>query len=159
MEDFEAVYGEYREMVYRFLLRLCANRNLAEELTQETFYRAMRQWARFRGACSVSTYLCAIAKRLYIDTLRRAKLPLALEPPPAQDVADTLIESDRHMTAQRVLHALGEPYREVFTLRTFCDLSHAQIGELFGKSESWARVTYFRARQMLAQSIKEAEKE
>ena len=75
------------------------------------------------------------------------------------DIAEALVASDRQMAAQKLLHRLPEPYREVFTLRTFCDLSHAQIGELFEKSDAWARVTYFRARQMLQEAMKEVDGE
>ncbi len=162
MKEFDAVYGEYRELVRRFLLRLCCDDMLADELTQETFYRAMRAWGRFRGESSPATWLCAIARNLYRDTLklpREAPLDEALETVRAPDVAEALVASDRMMKAQRLLHRLPEPYREVFTLCTFCELSHAQIGELFEKTESWARVTYFRARQMLQKAIREAEKD
>lgn len=161
MKDFGAVYGEYWDMVYGFLYRMCRNESLAEELTQETFYQAMRSWERFRGDSSVSTWLCAIAKRLYYASLRKAPdLPIEEVPKDAApDIAESLLEGDRQMTALRMLHQLPEPYREIFTLRTFCDLSHGQIGELFGKSDNWARVTYYRARQMLIQAIKEADQE
>ena len=136
MADFEQTYREYEQMIHRFLLRLCGNANLAEELTQETFYQAFKHWGSFRGQSSVSTWLCTIAKRqLYIS--------------------DALADSDRMMAAHRLVHRLPEPMREVFTLRTFGDLSHQQIGSLFGKSDSWARVTYYRARQMLQQMAKE----
>ena len=135
---------------------------LADELTQETFYRAMCAWGRFRGGSSPATWLCTIARNLYRDTLklpREAPLDEALETARAPDVAEELVASDRMMTAQHMLHRLPEPYREVFTLRTFCELSHAQIGELFEKTESWTCVTYFRARQMLQKAIREAEKD
>lgn len=155
----EEVYSEYRSMIERYLFRLCRNRALAEELTQETFYQALRSWHRFEGKSSISTWLCGIAKRLYYTTLRK--------PPPAEaltgneaahsDFVEQLLRHDQAMTAHHLLHALKEPYREVFMLRTFCDMNHAQIGELFNKSESWARVTYYRARQMLAEQMKESE--
>lgn len=161
MDDFGAVYNEYHEMVYRFIYRLCGNRSLSEELTQETFYQAMRSWNRYHGGSSVSTWLCAIAKRIYYASLRKPpNLPLDETAVfTAPDIAEELLSSDRQMTALRVLHQLPEPYREVFTLRTFCDLNHKQIGALFGKSDSWSRVTYYRARQMLQQAMKEAEQE
>lgn len=159
MEDFHAVYAAYHELVYRFVFRLCGSEGLSEELTQETFYQAMRGWARFRGDSSVPTWLCAIAKRVYYSSLRApAAVPVSESiPSAARDIADALLDSDRQMIAQRLLHRLQEPYREVFTLRTFCDLNHKQIGTLFDKSESWSRVTYYRARQMLRQAMKEAE--
>lgn len=160
MRDFSAVYGEYREMIYRFIYRLCRNEELADELTQETFYQAMKSWANYRGDSSVSTWLCAIAKRLYYASLRKPQaLELTENAAHTPDIAEALLSSDRQMAAQRVLHRLPEPYREVFTLRTFCDLSHAQIAQLFEKSESWARVTYHRARQMLQEAMREVDTE
>lgn len=157
MDDFEAAYREHQQMVERFLLRLCGNQYLAEELTQETFVQALRHWDDFRGQGSRSTWLCTIAKRLLYSTIRRKEtLPLEeADAIPAQDVTDALVESDRMMAAYRLVHRLPEPLREVFTLRTFGDLSHGQIGSLFGKSDSWARVTYYRARQQLSQMVKE----
>lgn len=161
MKDFGDVYGEYWDLVYGFLFRLCQNEHFAEELAQETFFRAMRAWDSFRGDSSVSTWLCAIAKRLYYSSLRKTpvlpidELPMGETP----DIAEHLLDGDRQMIVQRILHQLPEPYREVFTLRTLCDLSHRQIGELFGKSDNWARVTYYRARLLLVQAMKEADQE
>lgn len=157
MDEFGEIYQQYGGMIFGFLMRLCGNRDLADELTQETFYQALRGWKRYRGDAGVSTWLCGIAKRLYWTSLRKNEPPpkdCAAEPC-VPDFAEQLVTADRAMTAQRLLHDLAEPYREVFTLRTFCDLSHAQIGQLFLKSESWARVTYYRARHMLAEGMKE----
>ncbi len=159
MAGFEDTYREYQQMIHAFLLRLCGNEHLAEELTQETFYQALKHWGEFRGQASVSTWLCTIAKRQLYNTVRRKEL-LPLEEAvhaSGEDVTDALVRSDRMMAAHRLIHRLPEPMREVFTLRTFGDLSHAQIGSLFGKSESWARVTYYRARQQLQQMAKEAQ--
>ena len=161
VKDFGNVYGEYWDLVYGFLFRLCQNEHFAEELAQETFFQAMRAWESFRGDSSVSTWLCAIAKRLYYSSLRKTpvlpidELPMGATP----DIAEQLLDGDRQMIVQRILHQLPEPYREVFTLRTLCDLSHGQIGELFGKSDNWARVTYYRARILLVQAMKEADQE
>jgi len=155
----EEVYRQYRDMIYRYLYRLCRSETLAEELTQETFYQALKSWHKFKENSSISTYLCAIAKRLYWSVLRKKDFPVAEEKQEAaqSDFVELLIRHDRAMAAHHLLHALKEPYREVFTLRTFCDMSHAEIGELFHKSESWARVTYYRARQMLQEALKEEE--
>ncbi|MBQ2954061.1 MAG: sigma-70 family RNA polymerase sigma factor [Clostridia bacterium] len=157
MDDFESAYREHQQMVYRFLLRLCRNPHLAEELTQETFTQSLQHWDDFRGQGSRSTWLCTIAKRqLYSAVRRKEALPLdEAEALPAEDVTDALVQSDRVMAAHRLVHRLPEPMREIFTLRTFGDLSHGQIGSLFGKSDSWARVNYYRARQLLSQMIKE----
>ena len=159
VKTFDGVYEQYREMIYKFCLRLCGNEVLADELTQETFYKALKRIDRFRGESSLSTWLCGIAKHEYCTAMRReAPLPLdELETQSDDGFAEKLIDSDEAMTAQRMLHELPEPYREVFTLRTFAQLSHAQIAELFGKSESWARVTYYRARQMLIEKLNQKE--
>ena len=157
MADFEETYQAYQQMIHAFLLRLCGNAHLAEELTQETFYQAFRHWNDFRGQASISTWLCTIAKRQLFNVVRKKEL-LPLEEAAhktGMDISDALADSDRMMAAHRLVHRLPEPMREVFTLRTFGDLSHGQIGSLFGKSDSWARVTYYRARQMLQQMAKE----
>ncbi|MBQ6950818.1 MAG: sigma-70 family RNA polymerase sigma factor [Clostridia bacterium] len=159
MPDMEEMYEMYRDRVYGFLFRLCRHHDLAEEMTQETFYQAARRWKKYRGEASVATWLCAIAKRLYYTELRKRKdIPSELlAPEETNDFSEALADKDMAMAAQKALHQLPEPYREVFTLRTFCDMSHQQIGELFQKSDSWARVTYHRARMMLTEALKGSE--
>ena len=124
---------------------------------QETFYQAFKHWGKFRGQSSVSTWLCTIAKNQLRNALRRKDvLPIdEAVHHSGTDISEALADSDRMMAAHRLVHRLPEPMREVFTLRTFGDLSHGQIGSLFGKSDSWARVTYYRARQMLQNMAKE----
>lgn len=155
MADMDAVYRQYGGMVTAYLIRLCGNEELAKDLTQETFYEAVKGIGRFDGKCNVYTWLCSIAKHLYIDSIRRAKPtePISEQASAPGDFVDMLIQHDQAMAAHRLLHLLDEPFREVFTLRTFCNLTHAQIAELFGKRESWSRVTYYRARQMLQDAI------
>ncbi len=155
--DLEEIYRQYGGTVTAYLTHLSGSPELAEELTQETFYRAVSSIGRFDGKCSVSTWLCGIAKHLYIDSLRRKKPtgPLPEQLPSPDDFAEGIVRKDQAMIAHRLLHSLEEPYREVFTLRTFCDLSHTQIAELFRKSESWSRVTYYRARRMLQDAMEE----
>ena len=157
----EEMYDRWSGMVKAYLTRLSGSSELAEELTQETFYQAVRSIDRFDGRCSAGTWLCGIAKHLYIDAVRRRKPtePLPEEVPSPDDFAETLVRKDQAMIAHRYLHSLEEPYREVFTLRTFCDLSHTQIAELFKKSASWSRVTYYRARQMLREAMEENQHE
>ena len=156
MLDADTVYREYRDLVFGYLYRLCRDRELAEELTQETFYQAIRHWKQFQGNSSVATWLCAIARNQYYSALRKPR-PVSLEEAPEQTspgFADAVANRSLAMGAYQALHGLTEPYREVFTLRTFCDLRYAEIAELFGKSESWARVTCYRAKQMLADAMK-----
>ena len=162
MQSMEEIYRQHAQTVYRYLLAQTRSADLAEELTQETFYQAMRHWRDFRGQSALPTWLCTIAKRLYFDYCRK--------PPPqptqrietgesVQDAAEQLIASDRRVAVFRLLHDLPEPYREVFTLRTFGELTHAEIAALFGKSESWARVTYYRGRQLLRRMAEEEKHE
>ena len=157
----EEMYDRWSGMVKAYLTRLSGSSELAEELTQETFYQAVRSIDRFDGRCSAGTWLCGIAKHLYIDAVRRRKPtePLPEDIPSGEDFAEELVRKDQAMIAHRYLHSLEEPYREVFTLRTFCDLSHPQIAELFKKSEAWSRVTYYRARCMLQEAMKENQHE
>ena len=155
--DMEELFRQYGAMVQGYLTRLSGNVELARELTQETFYQAEKHIERFDGKSGVSTWLCGIARHLYLNALRRARreTPLAEELLAPGDVVDELCRRDRAMVAHRLLHQLAEPYREVFTLRTFCELTHEQIGELFGKSAAWSRVAYYRARQMLREAMEE----
>lgn len=156
MLDADAVYTQYRSIVNGYLFKLCHDEDFAEELTQETFYQAIKHKDSFKGGSGVGTWLCAIAKNQYYLALRKpAPVHLEdIEEQSAPDFADAVAEKSLAMGAYKALHELPEPYREVFTLRTFCDLSHKDIAELFEKSESWARVTYYRAKRMLAEEMK-----
>ena len=149
--DAETVYQQYRSLVYGYLFQLCRDSDLAEELTQETFYQALKKQNQFRGNSSIGTWLCSIARNQFHLVLRKPKgLPLDDAPELAEpDFTDFVANRSLAMSAYKALHHLTEPYREVFTLRTFCDLNYRDLAELFGKSESWARVTYYRAKQMI----------
>ena len=157
MQSMDEIYQQYARTVYQFLLSLTHDSDLAEELTQETFFRAVQSIDRFDGRSSITTWLCSIARHLYYDSLRRKKpaVPLPEDLPSREDFTEQVLSREQVMVAHERLHMLEEPYREVFTLKTFCDLSHPQIASLFGKSEAWSRVTYYRARQMLQEALKE----
>ena len=160
MQPMEEIYRQYARTVYKYLLSLTRDADLAEELTQETFYQAIKSSGRYDGSAKVTTWLCGIARRVYLTNVRKQPtLPLseAEQKPDGIDVVEALIDSDRKMTLHRLLHTLDEPYREVFMLRIYSGLQHEEIGSLFGKTGSWARVTYYRARQMLQKALKEAE--
>ena len=152
MEEFERLCHDEYQTVRLFLVRLCGDAGLAEELTQETFYQAMRGWKKFRGQCAASTWLCGIAKRQFFQYCRKPRpVPVAQVPDaPGETIEDRLLRKETRLQAHRLLHDLPEPYKEVLTLRTFGELTHEEIGALFGKTAAWARVTYYRGRQMLA---------
>lgn len=154
MFDMDAAYREYAVMVYKFLLSLCYEEELAEELTQETFYQAVRSVDRYDGSCKVSTWLCQIAKHLWYREMERRKRKgtseltadmESLEKP----VEEQLLVKEEKMDLFRKVHVLDEISKEIVLLRVTGAFSFKEIAELFGKNENWARVTYYRAKQKL----------
>ena len=154
MFDMDAAYREYAVMVYKFLLSLCYEEELAEELTQETFYQAVRSVDRYDGSCKVSTWLCQIAKHLWYREMERRKRKgtseltadmESLEKP----VEEQLLVKEEKMELFRKVHVLDEISNEIVLLRVTGAFSFKEIAELFGKNENWARVTYYRAKQKL----------
>ncbi len=145
--------------VFSYLMTLAKDRSLAEELTQETFFRAFARQRDFRGEADEATWLCAIAKNLFADEKRRqgryGEIPDTL-PDGSRSIAKTVEDRDSSFRIHLALHGLEEPHREVFELRVFGELSFRDIGTIFGKTENWARVTYHRARLKLQERMGEA---
>jgi RNA polymerase sigma-70 factor (ECF subfamily) len=159
--DLEQLYTAYFLQVYSFLVALTRDKALAEELTQETFFRAANHQDQFRREGNEFTWLCAIAKRLYYDELRRGKKfspqAPAEELPHPDSLEEALSDQDMAYQIHVQLHQLEEPYKEVFQLRIFGELSFQKIGALFEKSENWARVTYHRAKLKLQERMRNHE--
>ena len=153
MADFEEVYRRCFADVYKYVLALSRDEAVAEEVTQETFFKALTAIDGFRGQCQLRVWLCQIARNQYL-TLCREQSKFTPGPPEAADggIEEGFADREAARRLHRLLHDLPEPYKEVFSLRTFGELPFSQIGELFGKTESWARVTYFRARQKLKEA-------
>lgn len=155
MTEFEEVYRLYFRDVYRYCLGLTRDEALAEEITQETFFKALRSLDKFDGKCRVYVWLCQIAKNTYFThqgkQKQRGELPEDLPSP--ESLEEKLLTKESAFEIHRILHRLEEPYKEVFSLRTFGELPFRQIGELFGKTESWARVTYHRARLKIKEEL------
>ena len=137
MEDYEQIYTLYFQDVYRYVCALSRDANLAEEITQETFFKALKSLDSFRGQCRLYVWLCQIAKHTYLSHLKKRKEPES-EEPLSNSVEEMMLEKESAFQIHQALHNLSEPYKEVFSLRV--------LGLLFGKSENWARVTYHRAR-------------
>ena len=158
-EQTEKLYEAHYMRVFSYVMTLAGDRSLAEELTQETFYRAFARRRDFRGESDEVTWLCAIAKNLFVDEKRRqsrhGEMPEEL-PDQGKSVAKTVEDRDSSFRIHMALHGLEEPYREVFELRVFGELSFREIGMIFGKTENWARVTYHRARIKLQERMGEA---
>ena len=144
--------------VFSYLMTLAGDRSLAEELTQETFFRAFARQRDFRGESDEVTWLCAIAKNLFVDEQRRmnrhGEIPDNL-PDQSRGVAKTVEDRDSSFRIHLALHGLEEPYKEVFELRVFGELSFREIGTIFARTENWARVTYHRARIRLQERMDE----
>ena len=156
MADFEQMFSEHYDFIFKFLLKLCGDASLAEELTQESFFRAYINLNQLRDPAKASVWLCQIAKNSYYAWYNANKKSVELEdelPDDAPDLANTLIHTELSREAFAGLHELEEPYKEVFLLHVFANLSLTEISALFGKSESWARVTLYRAKKKLKEKM------
>lgn len=137
-------------------MTLCRNESLAEELTQETFYQAVKSVERYDGTCRVSTWLCQIGKHMWQRELRRQRRPVTLTADAGENVVSPVKTPEEQITERETvidvmkrIHALPELEKQVVLLRINMELPFREIGEILGKSESWARVTFFRAKQKL----------
>jgi RNA polymerase sigma-70 factor (ECF subfamily) len=161
--DFETVYNAYFRDVYRYLRGLTSDEALAEELTQETFFKALKALDRYDGAKDIRAWLFTIARNAYYSHGRRQKRLADAEPPetaaPEPGPEERLADAEEAKRIHRCLHAMREPYKEVFTLRVLGELSFEQIGGLFGKSAGWARVVYYRARREIREYLEGSEHE
>ena len=155
--DIQELYENYFLTVYKYILSLAQDVHIAEEVTQETFFKALKQAKSFRGECKLSVWLCQIAKNCYLDDLRKKKYVKSMDeseqPAAMEDFGTVYIEKETSMRIHQKLHKLKEPYKEVFSLRVFGELSFQEIGEIFEKSENWARVTYHRARMKIKEEL------
>lgn len=154
MLDMDVIYREYADSVFRFLMTLCREEYTAEELTQETFYQAVRSSHKYDGTCKVSTWLCQIAKHLWYQELdkRKRKGTSMLEESIVSDKAgpeDELCIREEKMDVFKKVHILDGTAKEVVLLRITGAFSFQEIGEIFGKNENWARVTFYRAKQKI----------
>ena len=160
MQPIDEIYQRYAMTVYKFLLSKTGNEDLSEELTQETFYQAVKSIGRYdESKCSVSTWLCAIAKnQLLVYSRKHPKTEMLEESlKTAMSAEDSVIEAGNRVELLRKLHLCPEPYREVLYLRIYGDLSFREIGEIMGFSENRARVTFYRGKERLRKELTENE--
>lgn len=158
MESMEEMYRKYSKMIYYFLLSKVNDADAAEELTQETFYQAIKSFQSFQERSSVSTWLCGIANNVYYSWLRKQKNTVVLDDMEEEPSADTVeknvfIEWDSKEILKH-LHSLKEPVREVMYLRLIGNLSFKDIGEIMGKSENWARVNFYRGKEKIVEEVR-----
>lgn len=160
MADFEEIYIEHFHNVYKYVFSLCRNEKTAEEITQEAFYKAMEHLDSFDGRCKLYVWLCQIAKNTYLTFAKKQKRLISesgtdLYGQSQSDFESELVDKDTAWEVHTLLHRLKEPYKEVFSLRVFGELSFSQIGELFGKTDSWARLIFYRAKQEIRRGLDE----
>ena len=154
----EELYNEYADRVYKYLLSITSgNYSLAEELTQDTMFKAITKANQYTGEANIFTYLCAIAKNAYISHLRKEKRRAKGN---EADIDNISVEVDflageGEKEIYKAVHSLPEPYKELILLRIHTDMTFEQIGEIFGKSENWARVTFYRGKEKLKEILNE----
>ena len=159
MTEFESIYREYFRDVELYLRAICKDELLAEELTEQVFFQTLKALPKFRGDCDIRTWLCAIGRNCYMMHLRKTKHVEDIDelqiPDPRKSIEECISDKQQALIIHRVLHDLPEPYKEVFSLRVFGQLSFADIGGLFGRTANWACVTYHRARQKILDEMEE----
>lgn len=159
MTEFDKVYSAYFSEVYHYALRLTGNEKYAEEVTSDTFFKAMQGIDRFRGECSIGTWLCGIAKNTWLTRLKKEgrEVPMTEEMHDGKSFEESILDKSDAERIQRILHGLREPYKEVFMWRVFGEKSFKEIGEIFGKTDNWACVTYHRAKTMIQSRMEDVQ--
>ena len=158
MTDFEKLFNENQEFIFKYLMKMTRDITLSEELTQETFFRAYMNYASLKNKEKASVWLCQIAKNTYFAWYNEQKKKDSLDDlqVASSDVSieDAFVQKELSKKALHYLHELEEPYKEVFMLSVFGGFSLKDISTIFGKSESWARVTFYRAKQKLLERMR-----
>ena len=164
--EFEQIYKAYFKPVYLYMMQLSGNEHIAEEITSETFYKAINSIDSFRGDCDMRVWLCQIAKNTYYSYIKKNKNVVSVDDANLQDIADLGIsvveqigEQEEARLIRKILHDISDPYKEVFMWRVFGELSFKEIADLYGKTDNWACVTYHRARKMIQNRLEEIEHE
>ncbi len=162
----EQIYRACFKSVYLYVMRLCRDKHIAEEITSETFFKAINSIDDFRGDCDMRVWLCRIAQNTYYSYLKKNRRVSGIDETDLQNIAAAedpvdarLGEQEDARQIRKILHDLAEPYKEVFMWRVFGELSFKEIGALYGKSENWACVTCHRARKMIKRRLEEDEHE
>ena len=162
--DMDVIYNKYYKDVLFFAKSLSGNMDIAEEITQNTFYKAIKAAHKFRGDCDIRVWLCKIAKNDYLNYMRKEKRMVSGEhteellkntPDTAEPVLNKLEDMESAKEIQKILEDMEEPYKQVFILRVLHDMPYDKIAQAYGKTESWARVTYHRAKVKIVDALHE----
>lgn len=156
MQSIEEIYQQYSSTVYKYLLCLSGDAQIAEDLTQETFVIAVKKINQFRGDCKISTWLCQIAKHLWYKELKKTKKSNSISMEELSEdlkteniVEEFILQQDEKLNFYKNMQKLDELARQVVYLRMMGNLSFIEIAEILGKTPNWARVTFFRAKQKI----------
>lgn len=162
MTEFEKIYRTYFNDVYLYVFKLSGNEIIAEEITSETFFKALHAIDNFKNECDIRVWLCQIAKNNYFTYLKKHKKYVDIDQLNEADnmqwynpVVEKMQDESDSIMIQKILHELDEPYKEVFMLRVLGELSFKQIGHIFKKTDNWACVTYHRAKNMIIEKMEE----
>ena len=163
MQKIEEIYKEYYEIVYKYLFCLTCDKDLSEDLAQETFVKMIKHIDKFEGKAKLSSWLCEIAKNLWVDYLRKNKRQVKIvkkeddnkeiEIQSDENIENEYIEKEEKDKVKEKIDSLDEVYKKVINLRINGDLSFKEIGDVLGKTENWARVTFYRGKQKLKEEL------
>ena len=158
VKKIEKLYQLYFKDIYLFVKAISKDEHIAEEITQETFFKAIKSINYFKGDCDIRVWLCQIAKNTYYSYCKKNNCIVSDEEieianTEQKTIENQLLDKEQAIAIHKLLHKLEEPYKEVFHLRTFGELSFKEIGEVFGKTESWSRVTYYRAKMKIIENL------
>lgn len=160
--ELEQLYNAYFNDVYLYIRKLSGDEHIAEDITSETFFKAIGSIESFRKDCDFRVWLCQIAKHTYYSYLKKQKRTSCIEDFELESMVDPhafidekIITQEQTIQIQKLLHTIPETYKEVFMWRVFADLSFKQIGQIFDKTDNWACVTYHRARAMLKNRLED----
>lgn len=154
-KDFEEIYNKYFKDVYKFVFSICNNEHIAEEVTQETFFKALKNINKYNGKCKFYVWLCQIAKNTYFTIYKKNSKNEELSEVMIDDnLLEKIMDKESALDIYKQIHLLEEPYKEIFYLRTFCELSFREIAIIYGKQENWARIIYYRAKIKIKEGLK-----
>ena len=154
----EELYQLYFKDVFLYAKALTRDEHIAEEITQECFFKAIQSIHSFKGECDIRVWLCQIAKNSYYTYCKNKKRLVSQEEMEEAEaishtIEERLLDKQQAVAIHKILHQLEEPYKEVFHLRIFGELSFREIADVFEKTESWARVTFHRAKLKVIEQL------
>ncbi len=160
MQKIEKIYQEYYIVVYKYLICLTGNIDIAEELTQETFYKMIKKIHTFKGKSKISVWLCEIAKNLWYDELRKRKFKTISydelkDVDLSKSIENDYINKEKIDETNDKINKLDILTKRVFYLRLNAEMSFKEIGQVLGKTETWARVTFYRGKQKVKEKSKD----